>query len=379
MSFLLSCTNQRKQRSEFFFFEGGSNVRFDISSPYTYDASGKLVYSQEQLNMRRKAEILKYSRPTQNNVTKNKYSQLARSSNKQANRLVCNRNINVPTSSSNVPGPVMYLKEDPTIPLYKYISEDQQFQFQDVDFDDFKRLYDLFPVYNIFIPNQGEQPFNTIIILRPQTRELTFSFSLPLCIQLTSNYVSTIRDAEGEVLPKVNNIQMGVYSTRLDIYYSDSLIKTVNGVFRTGSSAGDAKDSDIASSTVTISSDLFGTTDGPLSFSQYIGNLIFPNITLPSVSRYFYTCRVYGILSYGESDPNGIIRSNSEGSNIGNTNQRNVQDVVYNTFVNIDSTANNNYNLATNCQMQFYTNKLDATTLEVDNPIPLIPFSLTTE
>ena len=79
MSFLLSCTNQRKQRSEFFFFEGGSNVRFDISSPYTYDASGKLVYSQEKLNMRRKAEILKYSRPTQNNVTKNKYSQLARS------------------------------------------------------------------------------------------------------------------------------------------------------------------------------------------------------------------------------------------------------------------------------------------------------------
>ena len=88
---------------------------------------------------------------------------------------------------------------------------------------------------------------------------------------------------------------------------------------------------------------------------------------------------MYVTLSYAESDPIGIIRSNSEGSNIGNTNHRNVQDVVYNTFVNIDSTANNNYNLTTNCQMQFYTNKLDATTLEVDNPIPLIPFSLTTE
>ena len=131
---------------------------------------------------------------------------------------------------------------------------------------------------------------------------------MPLCIQLTSNYQPNVYDESGNLLPKVNTIQIGVYSTRLDIYYSDSLIKSVTGVYRTGSTAGDAKDSDIASSTVTISADLFGTTDGPLSFSQYIGNLIFPNITLPSVSQYVYTCRVYVTLSYAESDPSGFIR-----------------------------------------------------------------------
>ena len=42
-SFLLTCNNQRKQRSQFFFYEGGSNVRFNMSSPYEYDASGNLL------------------------------------------------------------------------------------------------------------------------------------------------------------------------------------------------------------------------------------------------------------------------------------------------------------------------------------------------
>lgn len=374
MSFFLSCTNQRKQRSEFFFFEGGTNVRFDISSPYVYDNSGNLVYSQQQLDMRRKAEILKYKRPTQNNVSKNKYSHLAKQSNKQVNRLVCNTNINVPTSSSNVPGPVIYLKEDPSVPLYKYISEDQQFQFQDIDYDDFKRLFDLFPVSNIFLPNNGDETFSTIIILRPQTTELTFYFSLPLCIQLNSDYVSVVRDASGTILPAINNINIGVYSSRLDIFYSDSLIKSVNGVFR---STPEPKDSDIASSTISVALDLAPTTDGPLSLSQYVGNLEFPDVVLPSVSQYVYTCKIYVNLTYAEFDPNGIVRSNDEGSSIGNTDQRNIQNVVYNSFVNIDNDTNINYNSTTNCQVLFYTNRLDATTLEVDNPIPLKPYSLT--
>ena len=107
-----SCSNQRDQRKKFFFFEGANNVRFNMVSPYTYNSD---------LNMRRKVEILKYIRPHKNNVSKNKYSNLAQQNNKQVSRITCNNtNIPVPTSSSDVPGPVIYLQEDPTVPLYKY-------------------------------------------------------------------------------------------------------------------------------------------------------------------------------------------------------------------------------------------------------------------
>ena len=56
---ILTCTNQRKQRQQFFLHEAGGETRYTVISPYTYDASGRLIYTPEELAMRRKAEILK--------------------------------------------------------------------------------------------------------------------------------------------------------------------------------------------------------------------------------------------------------------------------------------------------------------------------------
>ena len=80
--FTLSCINQRKQRSQFFFHEGGAKSRFTPVCPYIKNSSGELIYTPKQLDMRRKAEILKYIKPTNGNVSKNKYSQLATSTKK---------------------------------------------------------------------------------------------------------------------------------------------------------------------------------------------------------------------------------------------------------------------------------------------------------
>ena len=35
------CTNQRKQRSQFFYYEGGTTSRFTPTCPYVKDSSGK--------------------------------------------------------------------------------------------------------------------------------------------------------------------------------------------------------------------------------------------------------------------------------------------------------------------------------------------------
>ena len=68
--FRLSCINQRKQRAQFFFHEGGTNSRFTPVCPYVKDSSGKLIYTPRDLDMRRKAEILKYVKPNNGNVSK---------------------------------------------------------------------------------------------------------------------------------------------------------------------------------------------------------------------------------------------------------------------------------------------------------------------
>ena len=369
-SFLLTCNNQRIQRSQFFFYEGASNVRFNITSPYVYDASGNLIYTPKQLDMRRKAEILKYKKPIEGNVSKKKYSQLAKQSNKQLKRITCSNNIEVPTSSSDVPGPVILLKEDPNVPLYKFYSDNQQFQFQDIEYDEFKRIFDLFPFYNISSFNGIETLVNTIVILRPKTNELTFDFSFPICIQFEGDYT------EDSTPTGIDNINIGVYSTQLDIFYSDTLITSVNGVYRTSPTE---LSSDIARSTVTISADLKASTNGKVSINRYVGNVIFPNITLASVSQYVYTCKLNIKLSYGEYNEITLSRSNTGGNNIDSTGEINLKNVKYNPYINIDSETNPNFNKVTNCTFVLYSNADPPPPNPEIYDLPLVPLSITTD
>jgi hypothetical protein len=79
--------------------------------------------TQQQLNMRRKAEILKYnstkSSTQTNGITKNQlFSKIV-----TTNYRPCSVDANnkpMPTNASNIPGPVMYLFENPNVKLYNY-------------------------------------------------------------------------------------------------------------------------------------------------------------------------------------------------------------------------------------------------------------------
>ena len=105
--------------------------RFEMFSPYSGTS-----YTQSQLDMRRKAEILKYSSnrmPSQTNqvTRKEKWARLVTTDGKSARlkdpeSIICPGETTVqtvirPTSSSDVPGPVVYLYNDSTVPLYNYI------------------------------------------------------------------------------------------------------------------------------------------------------------------------------------------------------------------------------------------------------------------
>lgn len=100
-------------------------ARFTVISPYPQ-------YTQQQLDMRRKTEILQYKGNSTNKHTKSeRYSQLMKQKNQYSvsvlndisnNIITCTDIKLLPSSStqSDVPGPAITLQYNPSIPLYNY-------------------------------------------------------------------------------------------------------------------------------------------------------------------------------------------------------------------------------------------------------------------
>lgn len=113
---LSSICDQRKQLQLF----NKPLPRYTPISPYP-------AYTQFQLNMRRKAEILRYSSNTSssqtNNLTrKEKWAKLANAKNNKI--IYCPNDLSLPTlsSSCDVPGPITVLYNDNNVPLYNFAS-----------------------------------------------------------------------------------------------------------------------------------------------------------------------------------------------------------------------------------------------------------------
>lgn len=113
-------------RSNLYLFQK-PQARYTLLSPYFSDSSTNAPFNKQQfdLDMRRKAEILKYDKQSSqtNNLTNSqKWSKMA--SAKRVMRRTPDStscvNMLVPTSSSGVPGPIVYLYEDPSMNLYNY-------------------------------------------------------------------------------------------------------------------------------------------------------------------------------------------------------------------------------------------------------------------
>jgi hypothetical protein len=101
-----------------------------LASPY-------LEFTRTQLDMRRKVEILKYennaTNTKTNNFTKNQqWSMLVNGTMKNAPQIkiqedqICPSNDYLPklSSDSDVPGKVIVLQLDPSVPLYNYVKNE---------------------------------------------------------------------------------------------------------------------------------------------------------------------------------------------------------------------------------------------------------------
>lgn len=368
--FSLSCTNQRKQRARFFYhLAGDASTRFNVVSPYIYETSlqEKLVYSQEDLNMRRKAEVLKYSTNDHNKQKKQNYAFLAKKVTK--NKPCPSSNKSKPSSSSGVPGPIISLIENPNIPLYNYKDTSKQFTFQNIPFDNFKRIFDTFPLYNIDSANDIFSNLMDIIILNPDNTQFRYNFSIPISIKYTANFNGITSSSD------VTASQISIFSSILDIYYSDTLVSSNNIPFR----SDPALYSDIVSATKSISIDFIESTPGEVSFQQYIGNIILNNVTLQTVTQYVYTLFLKINTNYTEysGDDDKPVRDNTgTGSDMDNSNSKNLTNVKYKYFTNFNNTDPNLVNATNNCNIFIFDKEGGEFNSE---DIAFIPFNVSAE
>lgn len=245
-------------------------ARFTPVNPYS---SG---FTKFQLDMRRKTEILKYSpnkssTQTNNLTKKEKFALLSRSSKNYLSQSSVNscESLPTPTSSSNVPGPIMLLKYDKNVPLYNYSD------FNTRSYPDFvptdETPWQFISMQNVLIYDNGTSPLYYLIInnyVDQPTYNYTIVVPVGICIagKIPNSYVPPT-DFSGGIM------QLNVTEATLSVYYSDKIVTTASPT-----SLENAKMKIIVPVNVA----------GSFNAMRFIGNLQFNNIQLYTAPTYVY-------------------------------------------------------------------------------------------
>ena len=251
--------------------------RFDLFSIDPY-LSG--TYTKFDLDMRRKAEILKYSSArmsTQTNslTKKQRYAGLVKGSipsNTKTTNPCYDLTRPTPTSACDVPGPVINLYNNPNIPLYNYATGNRSYAFSIPTLTDQWRTIvqpDVgFPAdtsgrsFYLQITNQIDQPAYTYNVSFP----IGLSISTLITNDMSANRIMTI---------DVSNI-------RLLVNYNDELVEPIHY-----STVSD----------ISLNVSITGNTGQTLSITQFLGMAVFPNIDLYTQSGYVYTMYLQATVS----------------------------------------------------------------------------------
>lgn len=275
-------------------------IRMDIlaTSPYP-------TYTQEQLNMRRKAEILQYNAnyqsTKQNGLTKSqKYAQIVNGSYQSTtNGNTCpNTIIYTPTSSSDVPGKIQMLYLDPDIPLYNYSTNRTYNIYKSID----TRKWNITFINNLQcdIMNNMEEYIATMYI-RSGIDDYNYIFSLtvPVNITIRGNNNSN-SDYDLDYIRKTVDIY--IKSATCIVYYNDVSLNSSSVAFQVTPTTDLSDLTDVSLNTIRSGSRNF-------SANIFTGYIHFNNINLYASPGYSYDFKIKmnGALnlndnSYVESD-----------------------------------------------------------------------------
>lgn len=248
-------------------------------------------FTTSQLDMRRKTEILQYNAAKTNTKTNNltkaqKFTLLANNNTSQglSQRFlqtadpaipVCPYDISIPTptTSCDVPGPLMYLVYDPSVPLYNYATNTDAFAILNKEIID---IWTLSSSTDTVFPNGVSQTllFVSFTSLADKGNYL-FSLVTPVSIYMsatsTGNMASNIADFS------ISAVQFG-------IYYSGQLVTPVT--------------SPIISYSFTDLSLNTNSTSGSFYAVQYVGMLNISNIPLSVSPGMVYEFRLTFTINY---------------------------------------------------------------------------------
>lgn len=263
---LCNLLSQRRARLQLI----GPPIRYDPVSPYP-------AYTPNQLDMRRKAEVLQYNKNSSKGNKPTKAQRYASVMNTTKNTLVqpiCIYGPNnlykpTPTTSSDVPGPMIMLQYDPDVPLYNYATGADN--YSDL-IDRISQKWEAFSDRDVVNLSGVNTLTANLVIQDVDEFSSTLTLTTPIGIYV-SGTPSTIpiNDASGNI---------SINSVVLSVHYNNAAIS-------------------IPTPTVTLDnrpiSDQyvhFAATQSVFSGTIYAGNLKISNIILPTQSGYVYDLKL---------------------------------------------------------------------------------------
>ena len=284
-------------------------VRFELITPYV----GGIT--KEQLDMRRKAEILKYSSKSATSVKqltkKEKFALVSRINYKQSRKINLYSTVDcsgdallpVPTSSSDVPGPIIYLYEDPNVPLYNFGREDRNYsQYVEPNILEWNIYREETVEY---VPDISGIFMNQVLQNSIDQPSYVFQLQIPISLKITG-------DSSGSVgMTRTTGI------TRVDLYvlYGDSVVAT-------------------KTQTTNLFIQFRPLNDGRYyEIVGYVGNVVFSNIRLVTFAGYLYKY----VLKFTMAGNGGFTRQIIVGNPSPNIEYTNVDIVNSSGLISVNS------------------------------------------
>lgn len=283
------CTTVTNIRNSLIFNVPGT--RYTPINPYS------LGYTQSQLDMRRKAEILQYNKTTNGKSTKKQkfvtavkgslqrrtFSSYYLKGVQDGSEQLCPDDMLIPTltTASDVPGPPIYLNYDPTIPLYNYNSQQQSYGTQNKE-----KEYMWLTKYDTNILDDNNQLIFTLNIQKGiDSNNYNFSFTTSVSLSISGyNEAHPGADVSG-----IFNFNIPPQNLSLTVMYGGQPLLLTS------------------SPTITYSPQFLTDVSGyvltravanQFSGDIYMGNITFSNIQLSTYSKNTYDFYVEYIPSY---------------------------------------------------------------------------------
>lgn len=311
------CTTEQNRRNSVVF--NIPKVRYTPINPYAFG------YTQAQLDMRRKAEILQYNNTSTGKITKKQsWANVIKGSTQRRNfssyyiksiqdgtltpEQICPNDISIPTltTASDVPGKPMLLYYDATIPLYNYTTQQIVYAKQNNEEQD-KWLIK----YDTNVIDDNNQNIFTLSIRQPIDNAV-YNYSVTSSISL---YISGSNLAHPGIpdVSGVFNINAPLANFAVSVMYGGQAV-TLQNTPTVSFSPRFLQDVSGAVSTRTVANAFNGKI--------YIGNITFSNIilsTYPGNTYDFFIRYIPGYTTSNIDNFNVVIETNVSSDSIKKT------------------------------------------------------------